>query len=154
MSGIARRSSTQPLVRSLALRIIEQAGVKSHDFLEEAEALGRFVQENVRYIRDPHGVEQLHDPIYMINQIKRGQAMGDCDDQALLLSALLLSVGVQPFYAIVRYRNTTGAYNHIYTVVYDNNWQGKKRRLVLDTIIKDRDIGFEVPHKSIKEIPV
>lgn len=154
MQSLARERATDPLVRFLALKILEQANIGSHDFLSEAKALGEFVQKYVRYVRDPNGVEQLHDPIYLIRKIQAGVAQGDCDDQALLLSTLLLSIGAQPFFAIVRYKDTSGPFNHIYTVVYEKDWGKPKKRLVLDTILKDRDIGFEVPHTSIKEIPV
>lgn len=154
MRSLARERSTDPLVRQLALKILEEGGVGSHDFVKEATALGEFVQKYVRYVRDPDGVEQLHDPTYLIRKIQAGVAQGDCDDQALLLATLLLSIGAQPFFAIVRYKDVTGPFNHIYTVVYDKDWGKPKRRLVLDTILKDREIGFEVPHVSIMEIPV
>lgn len=154
MRRIARQRSTDPRVRQLALNILMSNNIGSHNFMDEAMAIATFVQENIRYVRDPNGVEQLHDPIYLIDQLSKGVAQGDCDDQALLVATLLLSIGAQPFFAIVRYNSKTGAYNHIYTVVYDKNWVGKRRRTVLDTIIKDRGIGFEVPYKSIKEIPV
>lgn len=154
MQRIARAKAGDPRVRQLALRIVQEARVRSHDFLDEARAIGNFVQQNVRYVRDPNGIEQLHDPIYLIQQIVKGTAQGDCDDQALLVSTLLLSIGAQPYFAIVRYTGTSGPYNHIYTVVYDKNWTTRRRRLVLDTIVPDRGMGFEVPHTSIKEIPV
>jgi hypothetical protein len=154
MQQSARRASIDPRVRQLALRIIQNANIKSHNFIDEAVALATFVQQNVRYVRDPTGVEQLHDPVYLIEQLSKGSAQGDCDDQSLLLASLLLTIGAQPYFAIVRYNGTTGSYNHIYTVVYDKNWMGKKMRVPLDTIIKDRAIGFEVPYKSIREIMV
>lgn len=154
MRGIARQYAGDPRVRQLALNILNTRGIKSHDFLDEAKVLAEWVQENVRYVRDPNGIEQLHNPIYLIEQSKAGVANGDCDDQALLLATLLLSVGHQPFLAIVKYGKDMGNYNHIYTVVYDKNWTSRKQRLVLDTIIKDRGIGFEVPYSEIKEIPV
>lgn len=154
MRKIARSRAHHPKVRGLALKILEQAGVGSHDFYDEARAIARFVQENVRYVRDVDGVEQLHDPLLMIDQIISGYAQGDCDDMSLLISTLLLSVGVQPYYAIVRYRATTGPYNHIYVVAYERNWRGPRKRLVMDAIVKDRDIGYEVPHASRKEIEV
>lgn len=154
MSGLARSRSIHPKVRQLALKILNQSGVASHNFIDEAKALADFVQENVRYVRDPLGVEQLHDPLYMIDQIIAGTAQGDCDDQALLLASLLLAIGAQPFFAIVRYTQLSGAFNHIYTVVYDKNWNGTKKRLVLDTILKDRPVGFEVPYVSKREIAV
>lgn len=154
MRKVARQRSTDPRIRQLALKILQESRIKSHDFIDEAMALGEFVKENIRYVRDPNGVEQLHDPIYLINEIVKGTAHGDCDDQALLLASLLLSIGAQPYFAIVRYKDSSGPFNHIYTVVYDTNWMGKKRRLALDTIIKDRGMGFEVPFKSKREIPV
>ncbi len=150
----AREAASSPLVRRLALKIIEQAGIKSHNFLDEARAIATFVQANVRYVRDPNDIEQLHDPAYMIREITQGTAQGDCDDMALLLATLLLSVGHQPFFTIVRYRDVTGPFNHIYVVEYDRNWGGPKQRLVMDTILKDRPIGTEVPHKSRREIRV
>jgi len=154
MSRVARQRFTDPRIRQLALKILLEAGVKSHNFRDEAVALANFVQKYIRYVRDPHGVEQLHDPIFMLNEIMKGTAQGDCDDQALFLATLLLSIGAQPVFAIVRYNSTSGSFNHIYTVVYDKNWTTNKQRIVLDTIIKDRPIGFEVPHKSLREIPV
>lgn len=150
----AREQAQTPLVRKLALKILEQAGTRGHNFLDEARALGEFVKSNVSYVRDPTDVEQLHDPIFMINEITKGTARGDCDDKALLLATLLLSVGHQPYFAIVRYRDVAGPFNHIYVVEYDRNWGGPKQRLVMDTILEDRPIGTEVPHKSRREIRV
>lgn len=151
----ARRHSKNPMVRALALKILEQEKVKSHDFLSEAKAIAEFVRDNVRYVRDIEGVEQLHNPLYMIKQVSAGTAQGDCDDMSLLLATLLLSVGHSPYFAIVRYRDVAGPFNHIYVTEYEKNWgPKKKKRLVMDTIMKDREIGFEVPYKSGKEIMV
>lgn len=154
MRKIARSRSTHPKVRTLALKIIEKAGIKSHNYLDEAKALARFVQREVRYVRDIEGVEQLHDPLLLIEQIQKGVAQGDCDDMSLLLATLLLSVGHSPYFAIVRYNATSGPFNHIYVVSYERNWKGPKIRLPMETIVKDRDIGFEVRHLSRKEIAV
>lgn len=154
MRGIANSRASHPLVRGLSLKILEQKGINSHDFLLEAKALAEFVQKEVRYVRDIYGVEQLHDPLYMIKEIQKGSAQGDCDDMALLLASMLLSVGHAPYFAIVRYNNRVGPYNHIYVVCYEKNWRSSRKRLVMDTIIKDREIGFEVPHVSRKEIKV
>lgn len=154
MRGVARKYARDPRVRQLALRILLNAGVSSHNFLDEADAIGTFVQQNVRYVRDPNNIEQLHDPIYMIDQIAKGTAQGDCDDQALLVATLLLSIGAEPLFAIVRFKAYDGPFNHIYTVVYDKNWGGYKRRFPIDTIIPDQRMGYEVPYKNIEEIPV
>ena len=155
MRGCARRYSTHPVIRNLALKILEQAGTRSHNFLDEARAIGEFVQKEVKYVRDIEGVEQLHSPLYLIEHIKRGTARGDCDDMSLLIATLLLSIGHSPYFAIVRYQDMAGPYNHIYVVEYDKNWGPQpRRRIVLDAILKDRPIGSEVPYRSGKEIKV
>jgi len=151
MKKIANFRKGHPLVRKLALNILAYYNVPSQFFLSEAQAIGQYVQEKVRYVRDALGIEQVHDPVTMIDQIINGTAQGDCDDMALLLAALLLSVGHKPRFRTVRYRDLLGPYNHIYVVVYEKNRDGPRKRLVLDPIVKDKVIGFEVPHKSGRE---
>lgn len=152
MKRVARKRATHPQVRELALNILRFAGVKSQQYLDEARAIGEFVRKKVRYVRDIDGVEQLHDPVTLIDQLRRGFAMGDCDDMSLLIATLLLSIGHKPYFRIVRYGNKSGPYHHIYVVVYEKNWRTPKKRLVLDGILKRSPIGTEVPHADGKEI--
>ena len=151
---IARQRSTDPRVRELTLRVLQYYKVKSQDYINEALAVGLFVQKKVRYVRDITGVETIHDPVMLIDQIKRGEAQADCDDQALLIAAMLLSIGHQPLFRIVKYRNAGGPFNHIYVVVYEKNHATDRKRVVLDAIIKRKPIGFEVPHSYGEEIKV
>ena len=154
MIKVARIRSRHPLVRELALRILEYYKVPSQDYLKEAYAIGDYVKKNLRYVRDINGVETLHDPVMLIDQMRRGQAQGDCDDMSLFIATLLLSIGHQPFYRVVRYYPGQGPFQHIYVVVYEQNWRKPKQRLVLDAILKRSKIGTEVPHKSGKEYKV
>lgn len=154
MRKVAHERAGHPLVRRLALAIIQNTNIKSHFYLNEALAIGEFVQRKVRYVKDPVGIEQLHDPITLIEQIERGVSAGDCDDMALLTATLLLSVGIQPYFRMVRYKSLTGPYNHIYVVVYETNGREKRKRVALDAIIKDRPMGFEVPQRSGDEVKV
>lgn len=57
--------------------------------LQEARVLFDFVQNNIRYVRDPHQIEALQTPAATL-QLKSG----DCDDKTILLAALLLSIGI------------------------------------------------------------
>lgn len=114
----------------------------------EAKVIGEFIQQKVRYVKDPYGIEQLHDPVMMIEHITRGTATGDCDDMTLLTATLLMSIGIVPKFRCVRYQTKTGHFNHIYLVVYEGRGFGKKQRLAIDCIIKDKPIGYEVPHMS------
>lgn len=152
MRRVARERAGHPTVRSLALNILNQARIDSHQYIDEAKAIGAFVQSHVKYVRDAAGYEQLHDPLLMIEKIQLGEARGDCDDMALLIATLLLSVGHYPLFRIVKYRGILGPYNHIYVVDYERNGYGKRERIVLDAIIKDQPMGYEVKHKYGREI--
>jgi hypothetical protein len=152
MQKVAHERKSHPLVRQLALLILKEANVMSQNYVDEALAIGRFVQSRVRYVRDIDGIEQLHDPVTMIDQIKKGNSQGDCDDMSLLIATLLLSIGHQPYYTIVKYN--PGPWAHIYVVVYEKNWGKEKQRIVLDGILKRHPIGTEVTYAEKKEIKV
>lgn len=156
MQAAARAAAASPLIRELALNILASAGVRSSFYADEALAIGQFVKLYVRYVRDPSGIEYLQSPVMMIQQMRTaGGSQGDCDDMATLTAALLLSVGHEPFFRAVRYQgNNSSNYNHIYVVDYEKNRGGPRRRIVLDTIVKDRPIGYEVPHGSGDEYAV
>lgn len=150
----AREFRGDPTVRAVALNVIKRAGVQSHDYLGEARALARFVQAGIRYVKDATGVEQIHSPVLLLRQIAAQTCQADCDDQALLLATLLLSVGHAPKFRVVRYKAMAGGYNHIYVVEYFPQKGKEPKRFVMDPIIKDKPIGFEVSHKSGDEITV
>lgn len=154
MKKVARLRSGDPLVRKLALKIVNDYHVPSHHFIDEALALGDFVKNNVRYVRDPEDIEYLADPIDLIKQMQNGTAQGDCDDMSLLVATLLLSIGHNPYFRAVRYESSSGNYNHIYVVVYEQNMKSPRERIVLDCILKDRPIGSEVNHVSGDEFDV
>lgn len=154
MKEVARERAGHPQVRGLAIAILNYYQTKSHFFADESVAIGQYVQDKVRYVKDANGIEQLHDPLTIIDQIQRGVARADCDDMALLIAALLLSIGHSPKFSIIRYNSFSGNYNHIYVVDYAKNGPAGPYRVVLDAIIKNHPIGFEVPHKSKKEIDI
>lgn len=154
MIKVARERSRHPLVRELALRILECYKVESNDYINEALAIGDWVKKKTRYCRDINGVETIHDPITMIDMIKRGQAHFDCDDQSLLTATLLLSIGHQPYFRVIRYSNQFSGYQHIYTVVYEKNHNTRKKRIVLDTILKRKPLGYENRHVAGREFKV
>ena len=154
MKKVARAKSGDPTIRRLALNILEQYQVPSMNYVEEALAIGDYVKNKVRYVRDPDGIEYLQDPIDLVKHIQEGLAQGDCDDMALLAATLLLSVGHQPFFRAVRYYEPVGNFNHIYVVVYEKNMYQKERRVVLDCILKDKPIGFEIKHNTGEEYEV
>lgn len=86
MSQIVKRYKASPVVRELALDIV--ADLPQKKWRMEAAALLRWVQQNIRYVKDIRGVETLQTP----PQTLRLQT-GDCDDTSILYASLLESVG-------------------------------------------------------------
>jgi hypothetical protein len=149
MQKVARERSGHPIVREFALKIIQAAGIPSHNYKEEALAIGDFVKQRMRYVRDPRESELLQDPVMLIEKLEKyGYAQGDCDDMALLIATLLLSTGHSPIYRAVRYKAPSGPFNHIYVILYERNYPGKPERVVLDAILKNKPIGSEINHRS------
>lgn len=154
MREVARKRAGHPLVQRLARNILIQYGVPSNHYVTEALAIGDFVKKNVRYVRDPSGIEQLTDPILMIEEASTYTAQGDCDDMSLLVATLLLSIGHNPSFRMIRYQGSSGPFDHIYVVDYEKNPGEQTRRIVLDAIMKDEPIGYEIPHASGEELAV
>lgn len=153
---MAHNRKGHPLVRKVAENVINHYGTKSQNFYDECYAIGDWVKNVCPYAKDPYGIESLKDPVTMLDLIKRDEFRGDCDDMALMISTLLLSLGHRPYLCIVRYPGKTSGFQHIYVCVYQKNYRqkGKPRRLVLDAIVKDKKTGYEVPHTYKKEIPL
>ena len=154
MKKMARVRSGHPLLRKLALNILQEYQVPSHHFVSEALAIGDYVKAKVRYVRDPENIEYLLDPVDMVKAMQKGDAQGDCDDMALVVATLLLTIGHQPLFRAVRYDNLGGNYNHIYVVDYEKNPYGEKERIVIDCILKDKPIGSEVGHQNGEEYQI
>lgn len=141
MRTLARRGSGDMLVREQAHKIIRQAGVRGHDFLGELRALFAWVRDHVRYVKDPYGIETLQNPRYTIQH-----RMGDCDDKAILLSALLLACG-HPARVMFRAMSRRGSRNfsHVYVLA---NLEGK--RIALDPTRAGTPFGWEYANAGLR----
>jgi hypothetical protein len=71
---------------------------------------------------------------------------------SLLIATLLLSIGHEPFFTIVRYPSSSTGWQHIYVTTWEANLHRKKEKLVLDGIVKHKKLGYEVPFKLRKYI--
>jgi hypothetical protein len=72
----------QQIVRLTVLELCQD--VAPRDWLGQVEALHEFVRDNIRYMPDPADIELLQTPQ---KTLEFGQ--GDCDDQSMLLAAML-----------------------------------------------------------------
>jgi hypothetical protein len=93
--------------------------VKPKDYRGEIKALFEWVQQNVRYTKDPVRVEMLHSPRRMLEL-----RAGDCDDMTILLGAMLEAIG-HPIQLVLAgpdpYRPLL--FSHIYLEVdYKGQW--------------------------------
>ena len=88
MSALIRAGAKDFYVRQKAIDVLLEKDIRPKNYLGEIRALFEWVQQNVRYTKDPFQVEVLHSPRRMIEL-----RAGDCDDMTILLSAMLRSIG-------------------------------------------------------------
>ena len=89
------QAATSREVEALAEQILAEANLPFQPTLEAARALHRFVNERMPYVADPPDFEHMEDPGSQAAKVLNGEwpAPSDCDDRALLLSAMCSSVG-------------------------------------------------------------
>lgn len=105
MRELVRKYKTHPLVFLLARKLIE--GLPQKAFTEEAKAIHKFVRDEIRYVKDVHGVETLQSPDKTL-QLRAG----DCDDKSTLTASLLQSIGHPVRFVVVG--NEPGRFSHVF----------------------------------------
>lgn len=90
MRQLVRDSLRAPAqtIRLQAISILREARVPARQYRREADVLQQWVRDRIRYLKDPVGIELVQAPERTL-QI----GMGDCDDKATLLAALLCASG-------------------------------------------------------------
>lgn len=119
------RQKAESLVRELPPR----------QWFREIRALHEFVRDEIRYLRDPVGVERVATPEATL---EIGQ--GDCDDKATLLAALLDSIGHPTRFVAVAF-NGEGFSHVLVETKIAHTGDDRKDWLPLETII-DRPAGW------------
>ena len=96
-------------------RIVENVcrELRPKDYLSELVALHHFVCRRVRYQRDPLTVELVKTP-----EATLSTGVGDCDDIATLLGALVLLSGSQARFVTVGFR-PEGTFTHVFAEGHD-----------------------------------
>ena len=88
IQALIRQGAKDFYVRQKAIDILLARSVKPKDYLGEIKALFEFIQQNIRYTKDPFSIELVHSA----RRLLRLRA-GDCDDMTILLGAMLEAVG-------------------------------------------------------------
>lgn len=117
MRNMVNRSYLDPVIRERATGLIIPCG---RDLRCHHRRLQSFVSERVQYVKDPQGVEALHDPItFYEDRIRKGKrAWGDCDDMSVYLATLLKSIGHNPMFRIV---GSLNFFHHIFVICEGEN---------------------------------
>jgi len=138
-------------IKTTAKKII--AGISPGNETAQVDAIFDWVQQNLKYVRDIYDVEELTQPdriAYNINN-QLDSHSSDCDDFAMLLCALLRSVGFKTRVEALAIQSVEG-YDHARAAVYIehlNGWwpleatrPGMKPGVGLDS--KKEILGLEV----------
>lgn len=110
-------NSVAPEVRELSISIVKNApdGILPDSPAWKVYSLLMYTAENIVYISDPHGIDQITSPPYTL-QIKAG----DCEDISLLLATMYESVGLDSALLWVDVDGDTRL-DHMGTIVYVPN---------------------------------
>ena len=114
VQALIRQGVKDFYVRQKAIDILFDKEIRAKDYLGEIKALFEWVQQSVRYTKDPFRLEVLHSARRILEL-----RAGDCDDMTILLGAMLESVGHPIRLVIVgptQFR--PHFFSHIYLEVY------------------------------------
>ena len=114
VQALIRQGVKDFYVRQKAIDILFEKGIRAKDYLGEIRALFEWVQQNVRYTKDPFRLEVLHSAKRILEL-----RAGDCDDMTILLGAMLESIGHPTRLVIVGPTPLRpDLFSHIYLEVY------------------------------------
>ena len=136
MAALVKQFSPLPLIRQRVEFII--GSIPAYDYYNEVNAIFTYVQNNMRYTKDPLNWEYIKQPDVMLAEIdQNGYCAGDCDEFAVLGLTFARSIGCHTAIKIASY-SPDREFSHVYGMVYVNNtW------LVFDAIKSDFKFGDE-----------
>jgi hypothetical protein len=115
IKALIRGGAKDFFVRQKAIDILLERGVRPKDYRGEIKALFEWVQQNIRYTKDPFRVEVLHSARRMLEL-----RAGDCDDMTILLGDMLEAIG-HPVRIVLAGPDPLRPrlFSHVYLEVYD-----------------------------------
>lgn len=140
MARIVREYRRNPTIRQLAVEVRQAARVPAKDWLGEVRALHRFVRSYITYVRDVRNVETLQTPLRTLEN-----RAGDCDDQSMLLAALLEALG-HPTQFVAMGFTGPDQYSHVLTET-----RVADRWIPVETTL-DRPVGWTPPGQRARMV--
>lgn len=114
MAAEARAALRNPLT----IRTVETILPMEASAADKIYFLREWIDARFIFLADPHGVELLRTPDFLLNTIREmGHARGDCDDAATLAAALGLAAGLPARLYLISF----GAhlpFSHVFTALY------------------------------------
>ncbi len=136
MGHLVKRGKVNDLIRNYTNSLI--ANVPQKDYRGEIKTVFDFVQNRIRYVRDPRKVEAIHAPEVILQQ-----GWGDCDDKSVLLAAMLETIGKPTRFVPVGFR--PGQISHVYVeVVWGRGPRGEMEWIALEPT-EPYPLGWRVP---------
>ncbi len=86
---LIKQGKVDQRIYDVTREIIAQNKIPYGNDMEELEAIYKFVQGRVRYMRDPVGRDVYQSAIETLDK----QKMGDCEDLTILISSMVMSIG-------------------------------------------------------------
>lgn len=142
--------AANPIFQAYAARVF--AGIDPNDKEAIIDRAYQHVHDSIHFQRDevtgeglgdiPDLVEFIVRPVDMARYIDQGNAIGDCDDFAMMLAALLATHGIPSKFCTVAASDIApDQFSHVYVVTYLNG-----ERIALDSSHGEYP-GWEVPNR-------
>jgi transglutaminase-like putative cysteine protease len=103
-------------VVELATAIVAQ--LPERDYAGALSLIRQYVCRHFRFIRDPHAVELLRTPSYLLQRMQvQGMVYADCDDAAQVVATLGKALGFPAEFHAVSFSPGGKPLTHVYTVL-------------------------------------
>jgi transglutaminase-like putative cysteine protease len=108
MRSFARSSVTHPeqIVLEQIGRILHEADTPARNWRAQVQACQAWVRDNIKYVKDPADWERVQTPEKTLQF-----GIGDCDDQATLLAAMMLCIDHPCRFAALAF--DSGMFEHV-----------------------------------------
>jgi len=137
MHRLVDKGKKHPTVIFLAEQLARKKDSK--DYVGQATELFKWTKKNIHYVRDPRGVELLRSPFWTLQN-----RAGDCDDQAILFSALAEAIGFSTRFKTIKANfSNPSEFSHVYSQVEipGKGW------VSADTIVPHANLGWEAKER-------
>ncbi len=96
IARLVRYDLERPQLRLMATRVLRRDSIQSKSDLLTARSLFRSVARNIRFQKDPIGIESVQSPTATL-----AIGAGDCDDHSGLVAGLAMAVGIPARFRVV-----------------------------------------------------